>query len=237
MGLGLSWLPLEQGVEGVFLCGLFSSFPSALLPRTPQCRWTWPSTFWTTAILAWLQLLLAPLIQAHRPKFLSLGSPQPRSSPWVPWTIIGAGVALGQCLAHCASPGLHPFEAPHCPSPLHSASQKAPLPPSAGEADNWGDEGQSTQRPCSCQQCGLKMVHACRCASRVIVCALACAFCWSQPLRICLFPFYDHCFSLCTALGRAWRSRNCLQVVLQAWSRPLLSPCRAHNGSSQGQFA
>lgn len=54
---------------------------------------------------------------------------------------------------------------------------------------------------------------ACYC---VCVRAHACAFCMSQPLKICLFLFYNRFLSLCKAPGRAWRSRNCLQVVLQA---------------------
>lgn len=43
----------------------------------------------------------------------------------------------------------------------------------------------------------------------------ASAFCRS-PHSVCLFPIYNLFLPLCKAPGWAWRSRNCLQVVLQA---------------------
>lgn len=124
-------------------------------------------------------------------------------------------------------------KAPHCPAHLFTWSRKWPhFLLLAADGNNWEDDRRSPHRsPGLCQQrlpeCGLYV--ACVCGMLLCVCvhAYACAFCMSQPLKICLFLFYNRFLSLCKAPGRAWRSRNCLQVVLQASSRPLLSPCSA----------
>ena len=218
---------------------------SALLPRAPQCPWTWPSTFLDQGCPGLTSVTPGspgPGSQPQLPDPLLPCSPSAKKLPLSPQATAGAGTALGQSPAHRAhaSQGPHPVEAPYRPAHFFTQPHKWPLHPQpqkkiTGEVTSML-HAEALLVSAAGFECGPCVAHVCVMLLCVCACARLC-FCLSQPLRICLFPFYDHFLSLCKALGWAWRSRNCLQVVLQAWSRPPLSPCSEHNGSSQGQFA
>ena len=146
-------LPLEQGVAvsspAVSVFFIFIIFQgSALLPRAPQCPWTWPSTFLDQG---------CPGLTSVTP-----GSPGPGSQPQLPDPLLpfsqeaspeptghrrgwhGTGTEPGSQsprvtrTSPCGSP------LPSCPL-LHSASQMAPSPP-ASEENNWGGDVHAPRR-------------------------------------------------------------------------------------------
>lgn len=140
-------LPLEQGVAvsspAVSVFFIFNIFPgSALLPRAPQCPWTWPSTVLGQG---------CPGLTSVTP-----GSPGPGSQPQLPDPLLafsqeaspeptgccrgwhGAGTEPGSQSPRAARTSPCGSPSPSC-TLLHSASQTTPPPP-ASEENNWRDD-------------------------------------------------------------------------------------------------